>query len=152
MNYDKPAGLAPGRGKPASATPDTDRPSHSQQPAEATNQPDQDQDSRTLSSQAVSWWEVHLYRDRMLNRLGVQAPPMVGTVAWCDLADDDPVKLAAVIDAAQHWALRVDTAQEAQAAASQAISAAVDWAAVGRRNQQHADFLAANPWARRVAA
>jgi hypothetical protein len=88
----------------------------------------------------------------MLDRLGVQTFPMVGTVAWCDLPDDNPVKIAAALDAAQHWALRVETCQEALRDASQAVSAAEDWAAVGRRHQQRADFLAANPWARRVAS
>lgn len=141
----------PDIGKPASA-PDANGPTQSPMPSRTTIQPDKTQDSRPLSSQAVSWWEVHLYRDRMLDRLGVQAFPTVGTVGWCDLADDHPAKLAGVFDGVQHWALRVDTCQEAHAAASQAISAAVDWAAVGRRNQQHADFLAANPWARRVSA
>ena len=145
---DNVAGLSPGKKKPVSITDTNGLLERSAR----TTQSDQGQDSRLLSSQAVSWWEVHLYRDRMLNRLGVQVFPMVGTIAWCDLADDHPAKLAGVFDGVQHWALRVDTCQEAHAAASQAISAAVDWAAVGRRNQQHADFLAANPWARRVAA
>src|SRR5690349_10834360 len=74
------------------------------------------------SSRQVAWWEVHTYRDRMLEQLGVQDFPTVGTPAWCALDDDHPVKLAAAFDAAQHWALRVDTAQEAQAAASRKVS------------------------------
>ena len=77
---------------------------------------------------------------------------MAGTPAWCALDDDHPVKLAAAFDAAQHWALRVDTAQDSQAAASRAISAAFDWAAVGRENQQRADFYADKPYLRRVVA
>ena len=120
-------------------------------PANA-QQPDHHICSYDQSSRSVAWWEVHAYRDRIVEHLGVAAFPMVGTPAWCDLDDDHPAKVAAVLDAAQHWALRLDTCQKAQAAASRAISAAVDWAAVGRRNQQRADFLAANPWARRVAA
>ena len=47
------------------------------------------------SAQWVDWWDVHLYRDRMLKRLDVPSFPMVGTVAWRDLADDHPAKLAA---------------------------------------------------------
>lgn len=103
-----------------------------------------------LSRQAA-WWEVHQWRDRVLERYGVHGFPTVGTPAWVALPDTHPAKLAAAIDAAQHWALRVETCQEAQCEASRAISAAVDWAAVGRRNQRHAEFYAENPWARRVA-
>jgi hypothetical protein len=88
----------------------------------------------------------------MLDRLGVQTFPMVGTPAWCDLDDDDPVKHAAVFDAAQHWALHVDTCQEKRAHASQAISAAEDWSAIAQANRNRSEFLAANPWAKRVAA
>jgi hypothetical protein len=101
-------------------------------------------------AQQVTWWEVHLYRDRVLKWSAVRHFPMVGTPAWCDLDDDDPVKLAAVFDAAQHWALRVDTCQEAMAAASRDISAAVDWPTVAKRMQDQREWLAANPWARRV--
>jgi hypothetical protein len=103
-------------------------------------------------SRQVAWWEVHLYRERMLKPLGVEAFPMVGTPAWCALDDTDATKVAAILDAATHWALRLDTCQEAHAEASHAVSAGVDWAAVGRENQQRADFYAANPWARRVAS
>jgi hypothetical protein len=56
--------------------------------------------------------------------------PMVGTPAWCDLDDTDPRKLAALLDAAQHWALRVETCQEQLAEASHDISAAADWSSV----------------------
>jgi hypothetical protein len=86
----------------------------------------------------------------MLDRLGVQAFPMIGTIAWCDLADDDPVKQAAVLDAAQHWALRLETCQEAKRHASQAISKAANWTVIGRYLRDRAAFLKRNPWARRV--
>jgi hypothetical protein len=86
----------------------------------------------------------------MLEHLGVQSHPMLGTPAWRALPDEHPVKLAAAFDAAQHWALRVDTAQEQLVAAAQAISAAEDWSAIARVNRDRADFTAANPWARRV--
>jgi len=32
--------------------------------------------------------------------------PTVGTPEWCALGDDDPVKLASLLDAAQQWARR----------------------------------------------
>lgn len=55
---------------------------------------------------------------------------MIGTPAWCSLPDDHPAKIAAIYDAAQHWALRVETCQRAECEASQAISAAANWAAI----------------------
>lgn len=58
---------------------------------------------------------------------------MAGTPEWCALSDQDPRKLAALLDAAQHWALRVDTAQEAQAQASRAVSEALPWREIATR-------------------
>jgi hypothetical protein len=55
---------------------------------------------------------------------------MVGTPLWCALDDDDPVKIAALFDAAQHWALRVETHQRTLAEASRAVSEAEDWTAI----------------------
>ena len=55
---------------------------------------------------------------------------MVGTPAWCELPDDAPAKWAAVLDAAQHWALRVETCQEHLAEASRDVSAAEDWSVI----------------------
>lgn len=105
---------------------------------------------QSIASRQVSWWTVHEFVTPLLERVG--SWPMVGTPAWCALDDSDPAKLAAIFDAATHWALRLDTAQEASCEASQAISEAEDWAAVGRSNQQRADFYADKPWLRRVVA
>ncbi len=82
------------------------------------------------TSRAVNWWTVHLWVSPLLDAVGNW--PMAGTPAWCALADNDPVKLAAVFDAARHHALRVDTAQDAMAEASRAVSAAADWSAISR--------------------
>jgi hypothetical protein len=79
-------------------------------------------------SAAVSWWSVHEWVTRHLE--SVATWPMAGTPQWGALPDDHPAKLAALLDAAQHHALRVETAQEARAQASQAISAAADWSAL----------------------
>jgi hypothetical protein len=102
------------------------------------------------STRTVDWWAVHLYRERMLRQFGVQTFPMVGTLAWEALADDHPAKLAAVVDAAQHWALRLDARQEAMADASRAVAAAVDWQTQARRTRDRTEFARANPWALRV--
>ena len=79
----------------------------------------------------VSWWSVHEFVAPQLDRVG--SWPMVGTPAWCALAAADPVKLAALLDAAQHWALKVETHQEAECEASHDISAAADWADIANK-------------------
>ena len=57
---------------------------------------------------------------------------MAGTLAWQLLCDTDPAKWAALLDAAQHHILRVDTAQAALAGVSHDISTAANWQAVSR--------------------
>lgn len=101
-------------------------------------------------SQQVSFWAVHEFVSAALK--GVTSWPMAGTPAWCNLPDDDPQKWAAVFDAGQHHALRLELNQEARAEASRAISAATDWSRIARGVQQHNDFHAARPWMRRKAA
>ncbi|OBI40897.1 hypothetical protein A5708_24800 [Mycobacterium colombiense] len=86
---------------------------------------------------------------KQLGALQLSAPPL-GTPAWVALPDDDPAKLSAVLNAAEAMAYSVNAAQAAEAEASRAISAAADWTAIAKANRDRADFLAANPWARRV--
>jgi Protein of unknown function (DUF2742) len=93
---------------------------------------------RAASSQQVAWWEVHQFVSAVLNQ--VNNWPMLGTPAWCSLAHEDPRKWCALLDGAQHWALRVETCQEARAEASRAVSAAVDWPQVSREMLQLASF------------
>lgn len=84
-----------------------------------------------LASQQVSWSDVHAF---VLRRLRTVADwPMVGSPAWCELADPDRVKWASLLDAAQHWALRVEHCQQVEADASSDISAAENWSAVARQ-------------------
>ncbi len=101
-----------------------------------------------ISARSVSWWEVHSFVKPML--ASVISWPLVGIPAWVALPDDDPVKWASLLDAAQHWALRVELAQEANAAASQAISAIEDWSARARDIRERQEWIAAHPWARLV--
>jgi Protein of unknown function (DUF2742) len=81
------------------------------------------QSSKVIWSQQVSWWSVHEFVAPWLEIVG--SWPTVGTPEWCALPDSGAAKIAALCDAAQHWALRVETCQEARADASKAISAAV---------------------------
>jgi Protein of unknown function (DUF2742) len=77
---------------------------------------------------------------------------MVGTPAWCALAEDDPRKQAALFDAAQHWALRMETCQQACCDASHEISNAADWSALAREAFVLNAFYTARPWLRRRAS
>jgi hypothetical protein len=106
--------------------------------------------AQLISSNQVDWWTVHRYFERLRDLLGVQGYPAAGTPAWDILDDDDPAKWLAVLDYGQHHALRVDTAQEAQCAASRDVSKALDWPTTARRLQDSAEWYAANPWMRRT--
>jgi hypothetical protein len=102
----------------------------------------------TLHSQQVSWWSVHEFVQAVLDQ--VNDWPILGAPAWCSLAHDDPRKWAAVLDAAQHHALRIETAQQARADASKAISSAADWSTVSREIHQRSEFYTARPWLKRA--
>ncbi len=100
-----------------------------------------------VSSQAVSWWDVHEHVAPFLE--AAKSWPTVGTPAWCALPDDDPRKMAALLDAARHWALRMDSCQEARCEASRSVSSAVDWPAVSQEIKDLGEFYTARPWLRR---
>jgi hypothetical protein len=100
-----------------------------------------------LGSRAVSWLSVHDFVVPRLSQVGDW--PMVGTPAWCQLDDHDPVKWAALLDAAQHFAVRVETCQQARADASRDLSASEDWLAVAQEIRDRTEFYAARPWLRR---
>lgn len=106
--------------------------------------------TNAATSQQVSWWSAHEYVEPVLARVG--AHPMVGTPAWCALSDDDPRKVAAVFDAAQHWALHLEINQEARAEASRSVSESVDWPAVSTEIMQRSSFRAERPWLTREAS
>jgi Protein of unknown function (DUF2742) len=102
------------------------------------------------ASQQVSWWSVHEHVAPVL--ASVQSWPMVGTPAWCALPDSDPAKWAALLSAAEHWALRVETCQQALADAGSEISAHADWSSIAQRIRTVREFYAARPWIKRVVA
>lgn len=105
---------------------------------------------KEIQSQQVSWWDVQTFVDPWLAVVG--SWPTAGTPAWCALPDGDPAKIAALCDAARHWALRLELNQEARADASQGVSGAVDWAKLSREIQQRSDFREARPWAKRMVS
>lgn len=118
-----------------------------------TNHPE-----RTTASRSVAWWPVLTF---VADRLGVETTavpeiskrlPLLGTPAWCALPDDDPAKLAAVLDGGCRWALRLELNQEALAEASKAIAASEDWRGIAQELTGLRSFRTANPWAKRVAS
>lgn len=72
----------------------------------------------------------------MLNRGNVGPLPWPGTPSWCELADGDPRKLLALAQFGVHHALRIETAQQAGAEASKAMSNALNWSEVSRQTQR----------------
>lgn len=90
--------------------------------------------AEATTARGVDWWSVWLFVAPLLANLQLgQYPPPVGTLAWQRLADDDPLKIAAVYQAAAELALHRETTQVAQAEASQDVSSAADWSAIARR-------------------
>lgn len=106
--------------------------------------------THNIGSRQVSFWSVHEFVTPMLAE--EQSWPMVGTPQWCDLADDDPRKLAAIFDAAQHWALRIETSQEAQIQASHELSASADWSAIAQEKFRHDCAIAIGTYIPRVTS
>jgi hypothetical protein len=103
-----------------------------------------------IHSQEVSWWSVHEFVVPKLEKTSEW--PLLGTPSWCVLEGRDPAKWAALLDAAQHWALRIDTAQELLAQSSHDIASAADWPAAHRYVTDHKAFYTARPWLKRVVA
>ena len=67
---------------------------------------------------------------------------MAGTPLWCELCDRDPIKWTSVLDAAQHWALRIETCQQAECEASRDLSAAEDWSGIASKMvQRHGVYI-----------
>jgi hypothetical protein len=87
----------------------------------------------------VAWSPVNEFVQPLLDQVG--SWPMVGTPAWCELPADHPVKIAAIYDAAQHHALRVEANQAGLAQASRDITASADWSAVARANLQRTQAI-----------
>jgi hypothetical protein len=107
-------------------------------------------DSAAVSSQQVNWWTVVEFTAPLLET--VRSWPTLGTPEWCALPDDHPAKLAALLDAARHWALRVETCQQAACEASRAIAAAENWSAIAQEVRDRNEFHALFPWMKRVSA
>jgi hypothetical protein len=105
---------------------------------------------RQWASSQVSWWAAREFALPLLESVG--SWPTIGSPAWVALDDADPRKLAAVFDACQHWALRLETSQQAQCEAAREVSAAADWSAIAREVRDRNEFYEQRPWLRRAAS
>lgn len=86
----------------------------------------------SVASREVAWFEVYEFVAKLLSETG--SWPQAGTPSWTALDDTDPRKLAAVLAAGTHWALRVDCEQTVRAQASQDISSTPGyWKAVAQQ-------------------
>jgi hypothetical protein len=85
-------------------------------------------------AQQTSWWSVHTYVLPWLE--AVADWPLIGSPEWCSLPDQDARKKASVLDAARHWALRLELNQEANAQSSRDIAASADWSQVAQELSQ----------------
>lgn len=101
-----------------------------------------------LSSQQVSWSDVHAFVLPKLELVGDW--PMAGSPAWCALGDRHRAKWASLLDAAQHWILRIEYLQQARCEASHDVSAAEDWTAIASTAKDRTDYFSARPWMKRV--
>lgn len=81
-------------------------------------------------SRCVDWYSVHLHVLPILAEAG--SWPLAGSYAWLDLDDDDPRKLASVLDGGRRDALRNDAIGAALADASREVSKAADWPEISR--------------------
>lgn len=83
-----------------------------------------------MTSNQVTWTTVLAF----VERRGIDPATVLtaGTPAWQALDDHHPDKLAAVLAAGVHHALRLDLNQEVVADASKAVAGAEDWSAVAQ--------------------
>ena len=113
-------------------------------PHQATDQADHTVRRQDTSSREVDWLAVALFVAPLIAQF--DRLPTPGTPAWCQLSDHDPAKLAACLAYVRYWAYDAASRQDAKIQASQDISAAADWSAIGRRIHQHDTFYGERPW------
>jgi len=95
--------------------------------------------SAATGSRTVCWWPTHTFIADLLARFGFEDGahlPYPGTAAWLELDDADPAKRAALLVAADHAVLRLETDQQARAQAAKDVAAEGGWSAVAQRIAQ----------------
>lgn len=100
----------------------------------------------------VSWEPVHTFVGRLL--AGRHTTIIAGTPEWCELPDEDPAKLVALITAGSRWALEaeleeLDRRRNAAKHAAIEVATALDWTRVAKRIRDRDQFYRDNPDLRR---
>ncbi|OBF52529.1 hypothetical protein A5778_15525 [Mycolicibacterium monacense] len=95
----------------------------------------------------MSWSDVHEFVLPKLRKVGDW--PLAGSPAWCALDDRNRIKWASLLDASQHWVLRVEYFQQVECEASHEISAAEDWSTIARVIKDRTEYFVARPWLNR---
>lgn len=83
------------------------------------------------ASRQISWWPVYEYLRN--HGYALTGHPIPGTPQWCELDDDDPAKLNAIVAYGLFFTLHLDTHQEALADASKTVAAAENWGHLAQR-------------------
>lgn len=87
-----------------------------------------------LASRTITWWPVHQVVSQMAEKHGfdiVGDPlPYPGTLAWLQLPEEHPARVAALLRAADYAVLRLETEQVMRAEASKAIARSTDWSQI----------------------
>lgn len=106
-----------------------------------------------VDSNEIDFLPVHQRLAPLLDRAVLLGEiPVLGSPAWVDIPDDDRRWRDSVVVAGYRWAMAEWLRQDAENQASKELSGSADWSAVAARMRQHAEYLAANPWARRHTA
>lgn len=101
------------------------------QPPRPTQHDNGDHIATVRHAREIDWYSVAAFAAPLLARF--TSLPLPGTPTWCSLPDTDPRKVAALVSVARYWAFDAACRQDAMIQASEAISAAADWAAVARQ-------------------
>lgn len=103
-----------------------------------------------IVTRAVDFLEVHRLVAPILTQ--IESWPAAGTLPWQQLANTDPAKWAAILDAARYGALHMQLRQEHLADAGKKIAASREWADVCADSRRHAQAIRSGAYIpRRIA-
>lgn len=100
----------------------------------------------------ITWEPVRAFVGRLL--AGRHTTIVAGTPEWCELPEDDPAKMLAILTAGSRWCLEteLDQIDQRRIAAKHAaieVATALDWTRVAKRIRDRDAFYKANPDLRR---
>ena len=106
-----------------------------------------------VDSNEIDFLPVHQRLAPILDRAVLLGEiPVLGSPSWVEIPDEDRRWRDSVVVAGYRWAMTEWLRQDAENQASKELSGSADWSAVAARTRRRAEYLAANPWARRHTA